>query len=281
MKIMKTINLALFLILLINQVNAQSNQIRAQARYYSAKSQFEKSDYAGTLISVKESKEILGGTNFLLQYLHIMAAYNNGNYKEAQTEMDKYFKLLDKKEAPISFSRSVEELSSDETTDLVKLLDKIDQHVADNTEEKVRIENERRQKAEEIENEKRRKEEEWRNFRDSKLRYFEENVESRTRAYNKDRSILIRIFTYERNGDMIKITSTSPGGQYHDTIKDELIFNLREGFNVKQEDQVEARNNGYTRILFWIKYEHEGCDLYVKGDAQRIVRELGELKTYR
>jgi len=147
---MKVIKLMLFLFFLINQVNAQSNQIRAQARYYSAKSQFEEGDYVSTLISVKESKEILGGTNFLLQYLHIMAAYNNGNYKEAQTEMDKYFRLLDKKEAPISFSRSVEELSSDETTDLVKLLDKIDKHVANNTEERIRIENENRRKEEEL-----------------------------------------------------------------------------------------------------------------------------------
>lgn len=281
---MKLAYLTFFLICLVNQANSQSSQIRAQARYYSAKSQFEKGDYASTLISVKESKEILGGTNFLVQYLHIMAAYNNGNYKEAQTEMDKYFKLLDKKEAPISFSRSVEELSSDETTDLVKLLDKIDQHVADNTEEKVRIEKERKQKAEEIENEKRRKEEEWINFRNSKLSYFEENVEDRTRISYRDdffnRTFHIRTLTYERNGDRVRIANFQPGNEYIEPIEEEFMFNLRDEFRVSKDPyQSEARKYGYTRLNFDSK--NKSGFLYVKGDAGRIISDLEELKVYR
>jgi len=92
------------------------------------------------LRQTKESKELLGGTNYLLQYIHIMAAYNNGSYNEAQTEMERYFNLVDDVEEPKGFTQIVKRLSDEEATDLVKLLDKIDTHVADNTEDKVRNE---------------------------------------------------------------------------------------------------------------------------------------------
>lgn len=121
--------LATLLLLFSHLAVSQSSNARAQGKYYSAKEQYENKNYESALEYIYDSKELLGGTNLLLQYLHIVTAYDAEKYVEAQTEMSTYFDLLDRKIDAKSFSRGVEELTRDETTALTKLIDKIDEAV--------------------------------------------------------------------------------------------------------------------------------------------------------
>ncbi len=121
----------LSMLLLISTLSfSQSSNFRAQGKYYSAKEKFEQNKFNDALNYIYQSKKFLnGGSNYKLQYIHIIAAYKAGRYKEAQKEMKRYFNLIDKKEKPIAFEKYVERLTSDETKAITKLIDKIDEAV--------------------------------------------------------------------------------------------------------------------------------------------------------
>lgn len=135
---------------------SQSSNFRAQGKYYSAKERYESGNYSSAIQFVNESKELLSGSNYQLQYLHVLSAYNLGKYKEAQNQMSRYFNLLDGVEERKRFSKGVDELTSDETKELTKLIDEIDFHVTNKTEEKLVL----AKNAKEAEREAERKEKE-------------------------------------------------------------------------------------------------------------------------
>lgn len=121
----------LSMLLLISTLSfSQSSNFRAQGKYYSAKEKFEQNKFNDALNYIYQSKKNLnGGSNYKLQYIHIIAAYKAGRFQEAQKEMKRYFNLIDKKEKPIAFEKYVERLTSDETKAITKLIDKIDEAV--------------------------------------------------------------------------------------------------------------------------------------------------------
>lgn len=104
---------------------AQNSNFRAQGNYYSAKSNFENKDYSKALTYVNKCKTELGGTNYQLQYLHILIAYNLYQYDEAADELQLYFDMADKKIEAVRFDKSVDELTDDETKALTMLIDPI------------------------------------------------------------------------------------------------------------------------------------------------------------
>lgn len=117
------------LVLGTSAARAQTINYRAQGHYYSAKAAFQAGRYAEALSYVYRSKEALGGTNAELQYLHILSAYDAGNYDEAQKEMQTFFAISEGKAKPVFFSNSVDRLTDDELKQLTMLIDKIDEAV--------------------------------------------------------------------------------------------------------------------------------------------------------
>lgn len=105
--------------------SAQSTNYRAQGNYYSAKTNLKTGKYAEAIAYVKKSKEMLGGTNEELQYLHILAAYRLDLVEEAKKELEIFFDINDKKIKPIYFDKSVDRLTNDETKELTMLMDPI------------------------------------------------------------------------------------------------------------------------------------------------------------
>jgi len=117
----------------------QSAVYRAEARYYSAKSAFEKNDFAAAIENVLHAKQLLGNqSNVHLQYLHIMAAFRSGRYIEAQAEIARFFEIHERRQTAAKFASLVEELTRDEVRDITKILDRVDAEVANNTEAKKR-----------------------------------------------------------------------------------------------------------------------------------------------
>ena len=109
--------------------NAQSVAVRAQGHFYSAKEAYLAKQYGRALEYVYKSKKALGGTNQQLQHLHVLSAYFAGRFTEAQREMDTFFKLTEDAVAEVRFSRSVQPLTTDEVTELTKLINRIDEGV--------------------------------------------------------------------------------------------------------------------------------------------------------
>lgn len=105
----------------------QSANYRAQGKYYSGLEQFENQEYESALAYIWQAKELLGGTNYKLQYLHILCLYELEYYQDAQTQMTNYFNLIEQKATPKPFVKDVEHLTQDETKHLTKLIDKIDE----------------------------------------------------------------------------------------------------------------------------------------------------------
>lgn len=104
---------------------AQNTNYRAQGNYYSAKTNLKNGKYAEAISYVKKSKEMLGGTNEELQYLHILAAYRLDLVEEAKKELETFFDISDKKVKAIDFDKSVDRLTNDETKELTMLMDPI------------------------------------------------------------------------------------------------------------------------------------------------------------
>ena len=109
---------------------AQSGAFRAQARYYTALEAFQADEYFSALESTREAKQILGGTNVLLQYLHIMAAYEAGRPNEAFEEIERFFRLVEGENEAENFPRGAEELSDDEVDDILRIYDEVESAVA-------------------------------------------------------------------------------------------------------------------------------------------------------
>lgn len=110
-------------------VYAIGTNFRAQGDYYSAKESYEKQDYSAALQYVYKSKELLGGTNEQLEYLHIMSAYYGGNYAEAKKEMQTFFDIEERRLKPVAFGNDVDRLTDRETHDLTMMINKIDESV--------------------------------------------------------------------------------------------------------------------------------------------------------
>ncbi len=110
---------------------AQSANYQAQGKYYSAKQALQDKSYSKAIDYITQCKALLkGGSNLQIQYIHIMAAYYGGNSEMAQAEMQRFFRLVEKAEAPVSFDKSVEDLTDDEIKAVTKLIDPINEAVA-------------------------------------------------------------------------------------------------------------------------------------------------------
>lgn len=119
------------LVLLALPVFGQSTNYLAQGKYYSAKKALEEKNYAKAIEYIGQCKTLLqNGSNQLVQYIHIIAAYKLGNYEEARRELQRFFALVEGGEKPVTFSKSVEELTTNEITDITKLIDPIDEALA-------------------------------------------------------------------------------------------------------------------------------------------------------
>lgn len=116
---------------------AQSDVFRAQARYYTALDEFEAGAHTDAIASAQEAKEILDGTNVLIQYVHIMSANEAGRYNEAFEEIQRFFALVENQEEPVNFRRGAQELTDDEVEDILQIFDSVQSHVANRTEERT------------------------------------------------------------------------------------------------------------------------------------------------
>lgn len=112
----------LFTILFNQSIYSQSSNFIAQGHYYKAKELYEKKLYKDAIKYVQYSKENLQGTNYQLQYLHIMSLYANYNFTEAKKEMETYFQILEKETLAKGFTKYVERLTDDETKALSKIM---------------------------------------------------------------------------------------------------------------------------------------------------------------
>lgn len=113
---------------------------RAEANYYSAKESYESHDYGKARDYILKCKELLQGTNFELQYLHVRTAYEEGQLEEARGELETFFEMSDGLKKPVSFSNSVDRLTERERYELTKIINKIDEGIARQVEvEKKRI----------------------------------------------------------------------------------------------------------------------------------------------
>lgn len=101
---------------------SQSSNFIAQGHYYKAKELYEAKSCSAALPYVVKSKETLKGTNFQLQYLHIMILVCMEDWIAANNELKKYFTLEDNTDLAIGFSKTVERLTNDETKQLTKVL---------------------------------------------------------------------------------------------------------------------------------------------------------------
>jgi hypothetical protein len=101
---------------------SQSNNFVAQGNYYKAKELYEKGNFIEALKYIKDSKELLGGTNERLQYLHIKTLFNLKQYLDANNELKIFFDIEDNKISEKYYSKNVEKLTSDETLDLTKMI---------------------------------------------------------------------------------------------------------------------------------------------------------------
>ncbi len=107
---------------------AQSSNFKAQGYYYKAKDYYQSGQYSSAVEYAKKSRESLGGSNEVLQYLFIMSYVRQNNWVKAETEMQLYFDLLDNKAEDVSYSKTVDDLTADETKELTKLMIDIEEN---------------------------------------------------------------------------------------------------------------------------------------------------------
>lgn len=235
---MKKIVLVACIALLHNLTYSQGTNYRAQGKYYSAKERYENKEYESALDYIYESKELLKGTNYVLQYLHIVSAYYGGFYEEAQKEMETFFHLEERQIESVRFSRGVDELTSDETKELTKLIDKIDEAVEYEKVESVR-------------------------------RKLQANAEqSRQEKINEVESLLTIIDNYALNGSIHTYLQTNPYKttdrmysqdyyryEYEITIKCQCFRQYKDAGNFNEEQRTfnikEVRINGVTDTNRW------------------------------
>jgi hypothetical protein len=127
--------------LLCLQTFAQSANFRAQARYYSAKSAYEAGKFDDAVRMLFESRQFLEGkSNPQLQHILVLSLYKAGRFKEAQTEMSRFFTLHEGKEDRAHFTEDVDELTNNEVREITIILDDIDDKVRRDIEgEKKRV----------------------------------------------------------------------------------------------------------------------------------------------
>lgn len=109
---------------------SQTENYRAQGYYYHAKELYESNQYSKALPYILKAKDTLGGTNDLIQYLHIMCAVNLGDWITARNEMKVFFDLEEGRLKPKGFSKVVEHLTPDETKALSKAMVRIEENAA-------------------------------------------------------------------------------------------------------------------------------------------------------
>ena len=134
----KSLILLMILLAVASALSAQSSSFRAQARYYTAVEEFEAGEYFSAIESTREAKRILGGTNVLLQYLHIMSAYEAGRPNEAFQEIERFFRLVEGEIEAENFPRGAEGLSDDEVDDILRIYDEVESAVASGVEDRDR-----------------------------------------------------------------------------------------------------------------------------------------------
>jgi len=100
----------------------QSNNFIAQGNYYKSKELFEAGQFENALKYIQQSKQLLGGTNQSIQYLHIMILYNLQMWPDANTELKTFFDLDEGRLQPKYFTKLVENLTADETKELTKIM---------------------------------------------------------------------------------------------------------------------------------------------------------------
>ena len=108
----------------------QSDNFRAQGYYYKAKELYQGKNYSAALPYLVKARDALSGSNVELQYLFIMAYVGTSDWISANKELKKYFDLIEDREKAVTFSKSVEELTDDETRSLTKAMVDIEEHAA-------------------------------------------------------------------------------------------------------------------------------------------------------
>ncbi len=273
-------------IMLTSNAFSQSQNFRAQGKYYSAKESYEEGSYSSAINYIKSSKELLGGTNYLIQYLHIMSAYKAGKYTEAQKEMNRYYRILDDKEKAIGFKDEVEELTSDETRDITKLIDKIDYNVSNNTESKRIAEQKARVAAAEKASRARAAAAEKERFINDKLSYLESYVNG-YKSYGKSTGIKWGQ-TYRRNGNTITLKITyndyGYGGDTHKIgpkVRGSFTINILDiGTVLLSNPTDQGKYSDYAQIHFTSSSGQTGSFYAKNADYNRISSDLSSLKKY-
>ena len=97
-------------------LSAQSVDVQAQGKYYSAATSYQNRDFKKALEYIKACKILLNNkTNKRVQYLHVMTLNSLGMFSEANVELKRFFDLEEGREVPLPFKKTVDALTNDET----------------------------------------------------------------------------------------------------------------------------------------------------------------------
>lgn len=126
----KYLVLAAFIFLMVSVAEAQTANYRAQGKYYSALSALNSKEYSKAISYIVQCQSLLSGkSNKEIQYVFILAAWNIGDAKTAQKEIQRFFDFVEGREKEAAFDKSVERLTSDEIKSVTKLIDPVNEAV--------------------------------------------------------------------------------------------------------------------------------------------------------
>ncbi|GGD30719.1 hypothetical protein GCM10011343_21090 [Flavobacterium orientale] len=221
----------------------------AQGNYYKAKELYESREYKAAIDYIKKSKESLKGSNFQLQYLHIMAEVKLRNYNAANKEIERYFKLEDGEEKPVGFTKNVERLTDDETKQLSKILIDVQESATKETEQE-KLAGVRKPIANEIYS---------LIDKAANLIYFHE-----IKKFNGNTSTTSETYSYQRKGNLMYVTikhiyyyQKNPG--YEETNESTFIIDI---LNDIKKIELIGTTEGISGVRFIFNKQIKGNNKY-------------------
>jgi hypothetical protein len=121
-----------FCLLILPQLvfSQTSGNFKAQGYYYKAKELYESKNYSAALPYLEKTKVALAGTNEQTQYLYIMCYVAIKDWVNANKELAVYVDLIENRQKIMSFTKTVESLTDDETKALSKAMVDIEENAA-------------------------------------------------------------------------------------------------------------------------------------------------------
>lgn len=127
---MKQITLLVFFINIQLFALCQSAEHKAQGYYYKAKELYESNSYSAAIPYIEKAKQTLNGTNYQIQFLHIMSLVKLQDWIGARKEMVLYYDVIEEKTKAVNFGEYVERLTKSEDMELAKAMVDIEEKAA-------------------------------------------------------------------------------------------------------------------------------------------------------